>query len=170
MIRRVPFKRDNNGDDNISSDISPVLSTNISRLLPENNEKDYIQTFVAIGPILIDALESGKTIQEAAYAAHIDAGTAISLLGSKEFRKYVEAYIALGDLKDRDNRIRFSRAVIASMVANGIVSGKKEPLDYIEHIRRETEAKKGGSNVLVQINNTSVPRPYKLVEQEKPNE
>ena len=140
------------------------LPTNISQLLPENNEKDYQQTFVAVGPMLIDSLANGEDIQTAANKAKINPLEAIKLLATPEFQRYVETYLAIGDLTDRDARVRLSKTILASMIANGVVSRRKDPLDILDYIRREHEPRKGGTNVMVQVNNTSVPRPYTLKE------
>ena len=138
------------------------LPINISQLLPENNEKNFQTTFVAIGPMLIDSLASGDSLVDACAKAHISPDRAIKLLAAPQFLRFVESYLAIGDLKDRDARIRLSKAILASQIASGIVSKRKEPLDILDYIRKEHEAKKGSSNVYVQVLNNSVPRPYAL--------
>lgn len=164
---RDPFLKDGSASFYTDVDsLSPLLPTHISQLLPENNEKDYQQTFVAIGPILIDSLAAGEDITQAAIKAHVSPTTAIKLLATPDFQKYVETYLAIGDLTDRDARVRLSKTILASMIANGVISRRKDPLDILDYIRREHEPRKGGTNVMVQVNNTSVPRPYTIKEVE----
>ena len=143
----------------MNNQLSPYLPRTIQELLPKTADDSKI-AFIAFGPLLIDSLSKGENIIEAANNAGIDPQEAARLIATPEFIKYVEAYLSLGDITDRASRIRLAKAILASQIASGVSSKKKEPLDILEYIRKETDTKRGGGGVQVNIVNNSVPRPY----------
>ena len=147
----------------MNNQLSPYLPKTIQELLPKTADDSKI-AFIAFGPLLIDSLSKGDNIIEAANNAGIDPQEAARLIATPEFIKYVEAYLSLGDITDRASRIRLAKAILASQIANGVSSKKKEPLDILEYIRKETDSKRGGGGVQVNIVNNSVPRPYKRID------
>ena len=137
------------------------LPSNLKELLPSEENPGFKSLFVAIGPSLIDALARGEDFVTTCNKLRINTDDALSLLSSKEFTAYVEAYLALGDITDKHTRIRLVKAMLAAQIASGVISTKKrDALDYIQHIQRELTSTDHQTNINVQVVNTSVPRPY----------
>jgi len=170
LIRRTPVKSKLQTEPSVV--FSPFLPKNISELLPSSSGEDTTISFVAIAPTLIHSLAAGKSIYEAAEEARIHVNDAVKLLATPQFKRYVEAYLSLGDLLDRESRLRLSRAILAELVANGrIVNPKRDALDILNYIRQETETKSNSSRpIAVQIINNSVPRPYQQIKEVKAGE
>lgn len=145
----------------------PLLPKTIKQLLPNEDNNSSKALFITVGPTLIDALSNGEDFIETCNKLHLDPYDAALLLGSDEFIKYIEAYISLGDLTDKTQRIRLTKAILASQIANGMTFRRKEPMDLIEHIRKELQISDHSSQINVQIVNTSVPRPYSKLKETK---
>jgi hypothetical protein len=139
----------------------PYLPTNIKELLPTENNPSFKSLFVAIGPSLIDRLAAGEDFVEICNSLRINPDDAIRLLQAPEFLSYIEAYLSLGDITDKHTRIRLVKSLLAAQIASGAPSSKRrDALDYIAHIQKELSSSDRETNVFVQVNNTSVPRPY----------
>lgn len=156
---------------------SPLLPSSIEELLPKSNE-DVTVSFVAVGPILIDALNSGLDFNEACKLAHITGEQGCKLLANPQFIKYVEAYLTIGDITDRSVRLRIAKSILAAQIATGHIIGKRrDALDILNLVNKEMDVKRGtGVQVNVFQNNT-VARPYmkdvngvKVVQQEPSKE
>jgi hypothetical protein len=140
--------------------LHPFLPQTINELLPTEDKTSSASLFLAVGPALVDALSNGEDFIETCNRLRLQTDDAFRILSSKEFKSYVEAYLSLGDITDKHVRIRFVKALLAVQVANGVTSRKREPIDFVEHIRKELSTSEKSTSINVQVVNTSVPRPY----------
>ena len=142
-----------------------MIPKTVAELLPDTSEQDHKTIFVAVGPILIESLANGEDLYKAAEKAKIRPEDALKLFATPEFAKYVEAYLTLGDITDRQARLRLGRSILAAAIASGMTLGKKrDVLDILEYLRRETEVRRGRNIFVgVKITNDSVPRPYNIL-------
>jgi len=148
---------------------SPLLPQNISELLPSvDDKKSFKSLFVTIGPALVDALSKGEDFVETCNRLRLQPTDAFNLLSAPEFISYVEAYLSIGDITDKHQRIRLVKAMLAAQIADGNINRRRDALDYISHIQKELSSSEKNTTVNVQVVNTSVPRPY-IKNKEEPN-
>ena len=137
-----------------------LLPQTIGELLPKSSKNIQV-SFVAVGPILIDALNEGLDFDEACFKARITPTQAVDLLSNPEFIKYVEAYLSIGDISDRAVRLRIAKSILAAQIATGNISAKKrDALDVLNFVNKEMDSKRGVSVNVNVLQNTSVERPY----------
>jgi hypothetical protein len=149
----------------VTDHFHPFLPQTISELLPTEDKKTSVSLFIAVGPALVDGLLAGEDFVDVCNRLRLQTDDAYKLLSSKEFRAYVEAYISLGDITEKHQRVRLAKALLATQVAQGLPIKKRDALDYIAHIQKELTSTDKETNINVQVINTSVPRPYNKIKE-----